>query len=187
MIIENFQKPESSEALAQSRSSLSLASFNIDDMRQLNKGLPDLKDGLIHPLHIEDKKSEQFVRAEKPEAEQRRQDELIKNAFGKEVFDHLKDQAWLLDHADAMKKGFNSIFDRNHEFTPGQIANRMKELSGGLVYGESSQGSKSPFDSVSRPDDHFQVFLKRNYWFDAEVFHQVTEHSGTSERTSRKK
>jgi hypothetical protein len=189
MTIDNFQKNESIAA-ADRGFALNLASLKIDDIRQLNKGLADPKDGLVHPLHIEDpdRKSEHFVRAEKPEDEQQRQDQLIKRAFGNDVFEHIKDQAWLLDHTDALKKGFNSVFDNNHEFTAGQIAGRLKELSGGLIYSEHSQGSKNPFSGdASRPDDHFQVFLKRNYWFDAEVFHQVTERYGQTERERRRK
>jgi len=186
MSLDHIQKTDFSSA-TEPNFSVSLLSFSPDEIRQLNsradKTAPQALQG-----DRSDKKAEHFSAApsDKAETEQGRMDERIKRAFGKETMNHIKDHDWLISHADDLKTGFNRVFDgRGEEFTVGQIAARLKELSGGLIYGESSDGSKNPFTSTPA-DKHFQVFLKRTL-FDTQLFHQVTSYVGPGlDRTIRR-
>jgi hypothetical protein len=196
MTLENVQRPESAAA-ADDRLSLSFSSFSMNEIRQTIKlAAADLKDGIVQPLQIDDasKKAENYAaKAEKGEksektekSDQQRMDERIERAFGKEVLDHINDKDWLLDHSDQVKRGFNRIFDtRGEEYSVGQIAGRLNDLSGGHIYGESSKGVSNPF-STDLPDDHFRVYIKRDNWFHKEVFHETTKHTGIGlERRTR--
>lgn len=184
---EHIQKTAISSA-TEPQSSLNLLAFSPTETRQSNSTteLKPLPQAL--PGDRSDNKSESFCAApnDKAEAEQRRMDDRIKNAFGKETMDHIKDHDWLIAHTKELKTGFNRVFDgRGEEFTVGQIAARLKELSGGLIYGQSSEGNKSPF-TITPADKHFDVYLKRSL-FDTQLFHQVTSDVGpSSDRTYRR-
>lgn len=168
MSLDNINARTAATESATDAPLVSLTSFSISDIREQKK------EYCAAPVKGE-------------EAEKQRMDARIEKAFGKDLLTHIKDHDWLVDHSATLKTGFNRIFDgRGEEFTVGQIAGRLKDLSGGLIYGEVSTGGKNPY-TTSVPDSHYRVYLKRSYWFDTELFHQVTKYLGPGlDRTERK-
>jgi hypothetical protein len=165
--------------------SLSLLSVSEDDIRsRLNKNKPESQNVNEATQAGDNTKTEHFcaARAETQEAENRRMDDRIRRAFGQDVIDHITDRHWLYDHFDQLRTGFNRIFDgRGEEFTVGQIAARLRQLSGGLIYGETSTGTN--LFSTTPADTYFHVYL-RGAWYP--LFRQTTHYVGPGlDRTTR--
>lgn len=116
--------------------SLSLSSFSAADL--LSK--PAVKGSPLHPLFLEDgaRKLEYCSApidkpvdkpmdkpADKPETREQAMDRKVKDHFGADVFDHLKDWDWLIENRKKLEDGFKKA--NNQEAW--DMAWRMRELS----------------------------------------------------------
>lgn len=124
--------------------SLSLSSFSAADL--LSK--PAVKDSPLHPLFLEDgaRKLEYCSApidrpvdkpmdkpadkpmdkpADKPETREQAMDRKVKDHFGADVFNHLKDWDWLIENRKKLEDGFKKA--NNQEAW--DMAWRMRELS----------------------------------------------------------
>jgi hypothetical protein len=63
---------------------------------------------------------------ETKETPEQRLDQKIKDSFGADVFEHLKDWDWLVANRKKLEDGFNKITDPNEKW---DMAKRMRDLS----------------------------------------------------------
>ncbi len=131
MTFDNVYSKQHSSTSIEQQSTLSLVSLSEDKIQQLtNRGIHDSAKGPADPLQAA-RDGTFFCAApgDKPEAIK---DQKIKDTFGTDVFDNLKNPGWLRDNMKKLEDGFDKLSGQEKW----DIAWRMRELS--KVDGKSS-------------------------------------------------
>jgi len=102
----------------------------------------------------------EFVRA--GESKEQATNKLIKDCFGADVFNHLNDRDWLVDHQKELKDGFRRAHDRGEDKL-WAIAWRMREHSkvGGepLIYLKKLDDGPTRGNLIAKRHD---IYLRRS-------------------------
>lgn len=107
--------------------STSFASSKLDDVRRLNSST-DLSPGLAPSARIGEHGEILFCAApmkDSKDTPEQRVEQKIKDSFGADVFDHLKDWDWLIENRKKLEDGFKKA-DND---TAWDMAKRMRDLS----------------------------------------------------------
>ena len=167
MSLEQTSKLESQQSVEQTPSAI-LNAASLADIRASNAA-SDLKSGTVPDLQLSGAESNlQYCAAkddnprtkEAAETKEQKQDKAIKECFGSEVFDHLKDWDWLIDHRKELEAGFKKAGELGQDKL-WDIARRMSELSRvddkSLIY-LSKQDSSSHGNLIPK---RYDVYLRR--------------------------
>ena len=122
----NFEGPTLIENRENSQST-SLALSKLDDVRLLNNS-SELSSRLAPSARI-DEHGDLFFCAtplkDSKETPEQRVEQKIKDSFGADVFDHLKDWDWLIENRKKLEDGFKKADNQ----TAWDMAQRMRDLS----------------------------------------------------------
>ncbi|CAN5560089.1 hypothetical protein BH10CYA1_BH10CYA1_25980 [soil metagenome] len=115
-----MENPENSQ-------STSLASSKLGDVRRLSS-ITDLSPGLAPKAHIGEHGEMLFCSTpmkDSKDTPEQRVEQKIKDSFGADVFDHLKDWDWLIENRKKLEDGFKKADNQ----TAWDMAQRMRDLS----------------------------------------------------------
>ncbi|MBS1956784.1 MAG: hypothetical protein JST89_21525 [Cyanobacteria bacterium SZAS-4] len=155
----------------------SFSSSSLGEMRLLNKST-DVKAGTIPSGRIgeqgelvfcntpvKDSKEPIKESKESKETPEQRTDQKIKDTFGSEVFDHLKDWDWLIKNKDKLKDGFKKAKGDDGWDMAVRISELSKVDGKSLIYLEKLDG---PTRGSLIPKRH-DIKLRRQVWSDDDL------------------
>ena len=160
MVLENANKFELQPSVVEQSGShdKSFSSSTLDVVRRLNQ-TGDLSPGTIPGARIGDRGMFLCFEPLKdaPETREQRLDKKIKEVFGADVFDHLKDHDWLINNRKKLEDGFMKLKEADGY----DVAWRMRDLSvvdkEPLLY-LSKLDSKTAGDIIKK---RYDVYLRR--------------------------
>ncbi len=136
-----------------------LSSPTLDGLRALNQS-GDLKPGTIPDARFSKQGDMLFCSQplkDAPETPEQRTDRKIKDTFGAEVFDHLKDSEWLIDNRKKLEAGFSKLNKQD----AWDMAKRMTDLSivdgKPLIYFSKTEGQAAG----NLREKRYDVYLRR--------------------------
>jgi len=124
MTFDNIYSKQHSSASIEQQPALSLLSLSEDKIRQItNRGNQDSTNGPTDPPQVA--RDGRFFCAAPGDNPEAKKDQKIKDTFGTDVFDNLKNPGWLRDNMKKLEDGFDKLSGQEKW----DIAWRMNELS----------------------------------------------------------
>jgi hypothetical protein len=174
MTIENsFNIEQQQPGQHKESPSFSLSQATVGDLRAFS-GRPELNSAQLPNLQIGEHSKELLNCSakdggtkgdapSKPESREEQLDNKLKECFGPEVFDHLKDKDWLNSHEKELKEGFKKLMGME-DHKAWELANRIQELS--KVNGDPLIFlKKQPSDTAgSLIPKRYDIFLKTPWY-----------------------